>query len=131
MIAHKVWGCEDILVNEREYCFKKLYLQHQYRCSIHHHEIKKETFILDSGIVLLELGSKDPISFPSKLIVLSKQGDQVTILPGIDHRFTGIVDSVILEISTHDFQEDSIRSSSSSKITAEEFDALVKPFLKG
>jgi mannose-6-phosphate isomerase-like protein (cupin superfamily) len=130
MVIHKIWGCEDILVNEQEYCFKKLYIQQQYRCSIHHHEVKKETFILDSGMVLLELGNKGVASFPYELVVLSKPGDQVTILRGIDHRFTGIVDSVILEISTHDFQEDSIRSSSSSKITIEEFDVLVKSFLK-
>lgn len=130
LIVHKVWGCEEILVNEPEYCLKKLYLKQQYRCSIHHHLVKKETFILKEGLVLVELSNGNSDKFPFKLVILSKPGDSVTILPSIDHRFTGIMDSTFLEVSTHDRQEDSIRLTTSSKITIEEFDELVKPFLK-
>jgi quercetin dioxygenase-like cupin family protein len=38
-----------------------------------------------------------------------KQGDAVRINPGVKHRFSGLEDSTIIEISTHHEDSDSYR----------------------
>ena len=52
--VEKVWGHEEWIVNNPKYCGKKLVLKKGYRCSIHKHDIKDETFYILSGTVLLE-----------------------------------------------------------------------------
>ena len=56
-IYPKVWGEEHWIVN-KEYCGKKLVLKKGFRCSMHFHKIKDETFYVISGKVLIELGTK-------------------------------------------------------------------------
>jgi mannose-6-phosphate isomerase-like protein (cupin superfamily) len=126
VIVKKVWGKEEILVNEPEYCCKKLHLTKQYRCSIHYHEVKKETFILEYGLVFLEIASRHR---PEALIVMWP-GMSITIEQGECHRFTGIEDSMFIEVSTHDDPEDSIRVTFSEKMLDQDFNQLVSQ-LKG
>jgi hypothetical protein len=42
----KVWGEEQWLVNTGAYCGKRMLLKKGFQCSLHHHKIKDETFIL-------------------------------------------------------------------------------------
>ena len=100
----KVWGVEEILVNNELYCFKRLHVRQGYRCSYHAHPKKDETFILESGIVFLQVHGDDPQIMDDK---------PVRILPGVYHSFGGIVDSIILEISTNHSDDDCIRASGS------------------
>src|SRR3989339_1709395 len=95
----KAWGKEIWIIN-RDYCGKKLILNKGFRCSMHHHKIKDETFYILKGKVLLELGDK-------KQIMLS--GDSILIEPNKKHRFTGLEDSEIMEFSTHHEDSDSYR----------------------
>jgi mannose-6-phosphate isomerase-like protein (cupin superfamily) len=103
----KVWGKEHWIVNNERYCFKKLYLKENYQCSMHHHKIKDETFIIHSGLVFLEFGDN------AKLM---KPGDKVRIPTHTEHRFTGMLNSVIYEISTQHIESDSYRSIPSGKV---------------
>jgi len=48
----KIWGSEEWLVNNELYCCKILNLKKGYRCSIHYHKDKDETFYVLKGIVL-------------------------------------------------------------------------------
>jgi len=105
--VEKVWGKEEWLVNTDKYCFKKLHLNKGYRCSMHHHKIKDETFIIHSGHVKMEVGEK--------VFFLSK-GDQVHIAPNTEHRFTGMENSLIYEVSTTHIDSDSYRTEESGKI---------------
>lgn len=98
-IVKKVWGEERWLVN-REYCGKILILKKDYRCSLHHHKNKDETFYVNKGKVLMEVGDKKCVMVP---------GDVQLIEPGTLHRFTGIEDSEIIEFSTHHKDSDSYR----------------------
>lgn len=94
----KDWGHEEWLVNNHLYCGKKLVLMNGWRCSLHHHKIKHETFYIESGSVMMEYDGQ---------IAIMHHGDSLVIEPGKKHRFTGLSGSheksVILEFSTtHD-----------------------------
>ena len=105
-IVPKEWGHEEWIVN-REYCGKKLVLKKGYRCSIHHHKLKDETFYIQSGRVLMEVDGNNKIMKP---------GEVQLIKPGQKHRFTGIEDSEIFEFSTHHEDSDSYRDEPSGKV---------------
>ena len=109
----KMWGKEFWIVNNQDYCGKVLVLNQQHRCSIHYHKIKKETFFIISGRVLLEAGDNK--------IVLT-QGMSLTIVPYMRHRFTGLDEvSEIIEFSSQHFEHDSYRDVESGKVPDEEW----------
>jgi len=107
----KVWGHEEWIVNNANYCGKKLVIKQGYRCSMHYHKIKDETFYVLSGKILLETEYKG-----KKKRVLMVPGDVVHIKPSMWHRFTGIIDSEFIEFSTFHMEEDSYRRSSSEEV---------------
>ena len=104
--ASKVWGHEEWIVN-RDYCGKKLVLKKGFRCSMHHHKKKDETFYIIKGGVLMESDGKKKVMKP---------GDSIHIKPGCKHRFTGLKNSEIIEFSTHHEDSDSYREELSGKI---------------
>ena len=110
-IVKKVWGSEEWIVN-RDYCGKILTLMKGYRCSLHHHKNKDETFYILRGKVGLEVSGVKRVMFP---------GDKQLIKPNQKHRFTGLKDSVIIEFSTHHKDEDSYRDEVSGKANLEEW----------
>lgn len=95
----KVWGEEHWIVN-RDYCGKKLILKRGFRCSMHLHKNKDETFYVISGKVFLELEGRSRVMGP---------GDHQHVPQGAAHRFWGIEDAEIIEFSTHHEDEDSYR----------------------
>lgn len=98
-IVPKAWGEEQWLVN-RAYCGKRLLLKKGHRCSLHFHRLKDETFFVASGRILLELGSGEAVMGP---------GSHQHIPIGVEHRFSGLEDSEIVEFSTHHEDSDSYR----------------------
>src|SRR3989344_4962994 len=96
----KKWGCEDWIINDKDYCGKRLLLNRGYQCSIHYHQIKKETFYVTKGLVLLQVGAER---------VLMKPSNSLKINPDEKHRFIGITDAEIMEFSTHHDERDSYR----------------------
>jgi len=95
-IIRKVWGHENVLVSEPEYTLKELHVYAGKRCSLHYHQLKKETFLVQSGLVRLERPGLN-------LDELLKSGEQRTIMPMTPHRFSSVHGAVILEVSTfHD-----------------------------
>ena len=104
--VEKVWGKEIWIVN-RDYCGKKLVLNKGFRCSMHYHKSKDETFYVIKGRVLIEIGKKRQFMLP---------GDSVWIPPGAKHRFTGLENSEIIEFSTHHEDSDSYRETESGKV---------------
>ena len=105
-IVPKIWGSEEWIVN-KEYCGKKLILKKGFRCSMHHHKNKDETFYILKGKVLLELNNKRYIMSP---------GNSILVEPNSKHRFTGLENSEIMEFSTHHEDEDSYRDEPSGEI---------------
>jgi len=109
-VHNKVWGREEWIVNTPLYCMKKLYLHKGYKCSMHHHKIKDETFIIETGAVGMELDGVYRVMLP---------GDKIHVPPNTEHRFWGLEHSSIVEVSTQHLEEDSYRSEPSGKIGCE------------
>ena len=99
-IVKKTWGNELVIVNNELYCSKIMTLKKDCCCSVHYHKIKTEDFYILEGKIKLELLGNT---------IIMKKGDTIHIEPLGVHRFTGIVDSKILEISTHHEDSDSYR----------------------
>jgi quercetin dioxygenase-like cupin family protein len=102
----KEWGKEIWIVN-RNYCGKRLILNKGFRCSMHYHKNKDETFYILAGKVLMETENKKQIMLP---------GHSIIITPNKKHRFTGLEDSEIIEFSTHHEESDSYRDELSGKV---------------
>ena len=102
----KEWG-KEVWITNRDYCGKKLVLNKGFRCSIHHHKNKDETFYILKGKVLMEIDNKKHIMLP---------GHSILITPNTKHRFTGLEDSEIIEFSTHHDDSDSYRDELSGKV---------------
>ena len=109
--VEKEWGSEEWIVN-RDYCGKILNINKGFRCSIHCHKIKDETFYVLEGQVLFELDGKTSILNP---------GDTALVKPGEKHRFTGLDNSKVIEFSTHHEDEDSYRDVVSGRLNFNEF----------
>ena len=109
-IVLKVWGHEEWIVNNEKYCGKKLVFKKGYRCSMHYHKIKDETFYVISGKVLMELDGV------KRVMTL---GDSQRILPGQKHRVTAFEHSSLFEFSTFHMDEDSYREEVSGKVDLE------------
>jgi mannose-6-phosphate isomerase-like protein (cupin superfamily) len=109
-VVRKEWGEEQWIVN-REYCGKRLLLRQGYRCSLHHHVVKDETFYVLSGEMLLEIGT-DPENVAVRTL---RKGDVVHLPPGTWHRFTGVTDVEFIEFSTHHEDSDTVRRALSGR----------------
>lgn len=97
IIVPKSWGEEHIIVND-EYCGKLLMLREGKQCSYHYHKVKKETFYPLWGKVLLTVEGEE---FELK--------EAYTLEPYAKHRFMGLTNATILEISTHHDDADTVR----------------------
>jgi quercetin dioxygenase-like cupin family protein len=115
--VEKVWGTEEWIVNNERYCGKILNLNKGFRCSIHHHKEKHETFHILSGRILLELNNTKK---------LMTAGETQTIKQNEKHRFTGLEDSKIIEFSTTHKEEDSYRDSKSEPINLDKLKECLK-----
>lgn len=110
-IVPKKWGCEHWIVNNDKYCGKFLFINKGYHSSYHCHIAKEETFRVLTGKILLHMDAEFK---PRKMIL--KEEDIIHIKPGVYHSFTGIRDlNVILEISTHHRDNDTVREYESGK----------------
>jgi D-lyxose ketol-isomerase len=87
-----------VRVNEPEYCSKWLTLFPGQRCPRHYHQLKKETFLVLQGVVLLEADT---------LPIVLSAGQSFTLHPGVRHAFHSETGAVIEEVSTHDEDADS------------------------
>jgi len=99
MEVDKVWGKEVWLLNDprHKYCHKRLILSKGAVGSLHYHDRKIETLSVEKGSIKMEHGGKFSIL---------NSGDTITIVPGVKHRFYGILDSVIFETSSYHEESD-------------------------
>lgn len=108
--VEKVWGQEIWLVNNERYCAKLLHINAGWQCSLHMHPIKKETFIvLDGGVLLEVLGTEIPGAVGENTYLVA--GETYTLEPGTYHRFSSYTDepAVVLEISSTHSDDDVVR----------------------
>lgn len=109
LIKHvpKGWGYEKWIVNNERYCGKLLYFNKGKKCSWHYHEIKVETFYIQSGKLHLLYGFDDDLD-KAKGIVLHP-GDKFEISRKLRHQMYAIENTEMYEFSTTHFEDDSYR----------------------
>jgi len=113
-ITQKAWGREFHYLNHPDYCMKVLLLDKGYRGSLHRHNIKTETFSILYGECLMEWSAPweySRVDCSAEIIVglrelTAKSDDRLHVMAGAWHRFTGIEETAILEVSTHDWEGD-------------------------
>ena len=106
-IHPKGWGHEKWIYNSEAYCGKFLVFQANKKCSWHFHKIKDETFHLIEGKVLVKYSFED--SLENAECIELEIGDSFNVPPGLRHQMIALEDSIMLEISTTHFEEDSYR----------------------
>lgn len=116
-IHGKIWGEEEWIVNTDSYCGKRLCLRRKFRCSLHYHAIKDETFYVQVGKLWMEVDGQG---------FLMKPGDAIHIKPYQIHRFTGLTDCEVMEFSTRHAEVDSYRETQSCEVPDAEFNELLK-----
>jgi len=97
------WGSELEIHNGDGYCGRVLTVEEGQKCSLHYHINKNETFYVLTGKLKIELS----FDLVSKDTILEK-GDCIDIPRYVLHRFIGVEDATVLEISTYDAGEDDI-----------------------
>lgn len=111
----KKWGTEYWLVNSYlpSYCAKLLVLNPGYKCSLHCHHLKTETFVVLEGVVNLRLLINDR---EEKLVLI--EGQHFTLHPHEYHQFSSSAPAVILEVSSFHDDNDVQRLEESGPVNA-------------
>lgn len=101
--TYKWWGYELTYYND-EYCGKMLNMKKDGETSLHLHAGKHETLIVASG--KLEL----TIVFDKKTqVYILEPGDAYIMIPGLPHKLKALEDTIVVEASTKDKINDSVR----------------------
>jgi mannose-6-phosphate isomerase-like protein (cupin superfamily) len=104
----KRWGYELWIHNESDYCGKLLvFTESGNKFSMHYHMIKDETWFIQSGKFQFDwIDTKTG----SRLFTFLEVGDVIEIKKGLPHQLIALEDdSVVFEVSTEHFDEDSYR----------------------
>ena len=105
-VVPKKWGEEIIIHNGDDYCGKILRFNTGAKFSMHFHLKKKETWYVQEGTLILKyINTKDATEHEKELNV----GDIIEIKRGDPHQLRAITKSVIFEVSTQHFDDDSYR----------------------
>ena len=104
----KAWGHELWIYNDEEYCGKLLVFEEEYsKFSMHYHIIKKESWYVQEGQFKFDWIDTEKAELKTDILNV---GDSVTIERGQPHQLTALQpNSIIFEVSTEHFNEDSYR----------------------
>ena len=103
-IVRKPWGCEVHIANNNDYCLKYLVFFKGCQFSHHFHELKRELWHCVYGDLECVM-EKDNQKYYEHF----KCGDKIQIEPGVIHQLQARRNSILVEVSTRDYAEDSIR----------------------
>ena len=103
----KGWGHELWIYNSELYCGKILFFNKGKRCSWHYHEIKDETFYIQSGRIELLFGNTDELLEATKIVL--EKGESFHVSPRVRHQMIALETTELFEISTKHVESDSIR----------------------
>ncbi len=105
MKTQKNWG-HEILVHNEDYCCKLLVYEKRVASSLHYHERKHETFVVQSGLFIVSRMGHSVVMHP---------GDRMVIPPKSPHRVRCLEPGTIVEASTFDDPSDCVRLIESEK----------------
>jgi mannose-6-phosphate isomerase-like protein (cupin superfamily) len=106
-IEPKGWGREVWLVNNDQYCGKILEIDKGKHCSLHYHKLKRESFYLESGKLIVRIKQ----SLDSNVVEEFQMdvGECMDVEPGTVHQLEAVEDTKLFEFSTTHFDSDSYR----------------------
>ncbi len=97
----KPWGYEILFSHTDKYAGKILYVKKGHKLSLQYHQLKDESMYIQSGILILTVGSS-----PEKISTHRLQtGDSIHIPPMTTHRIEAIEDTMIFEVSTPELDD--------------------------
>lgn len=98
----KPWGHEEVfaLVDGR-FCGKAIHVRAGHALSLQYHQRKEETISVQSGLLHVEVGLHEDRLEHFELA----PGEAVHLRPGVRHRVTAVVDTVMLEASTTELDD--------------------------
>lgn len=95
--VEKPWGHELIWALTDAYCGKVLFVKAGSALSLQFHREKEESWLVQSGKAMLELGDAGEAVLNEEVIL---PGRAFHYRPGTVHRITAVEDTTILEVST-------------------------------
>ena len=95
--VEKPWGHELIWALSETYCGKVLFVKAGAALSLQFHNVKDESWLVQSGRAKLELGEVGQSVLTEEVI---GAGAAFRYRPGTVHRVTAIEDTTIIEVST-------------------------------
>jgi mannose-6-phosphate isomerase len=95
--VEKPWGYELIWALTDQYCGKVLFVREGHGLSLQFHNVKDESWFVQSGRAQVELASAGQ-AVPASEVV--GPGAAFHFRPGTVHRVTALEDTTILEVST-------------------------------
>lgn len=92
----KPWGKEEWIELNENYCYKRIYINKNYKTSYQYHEKKRETNYIISGSAEVWLENENGIVEKT----IKNCGDYFNVLPLRKHRIIAITDLILQEVST-------------------------------
>ena len=93
----KPWGHEEVFaLVDGKFCGKAIHVLEGHALSLQYHEQKEEVISVQSGRLRCEIGLSEDALEEFELL----PGESVHLVPGVRHRVTALVDTVMLEAST-------------------------------
>ncbi len=100
-IVQKPWGHEIIWSHCAKFVGKILFIKQGHKLSRQYHIIKEETIIVNSGILLVEIGAAE-----FKKDIILRKGESLHVTPNMVHRFCAPYGDVELyEVSTPELDD--------------------------
>jgi mannose-6-phosphate isomerase-like protein (cupin superfamily) len=99
--VEKPWGWELIWALTDVYAGKLLFVRAGQALSLQYHERKDESWYVQSGRAVLELGSVGGELAEQEI----RAGDVFHFVPGTVHRVRALEDTLIIEVSTADLDD--------------------------
>lgn len=94
-VVTKPWGYEVIWAETDHYVGKVLHINKDHKLSRQYHVLKEETFMVQKGEMILEIGE------PSNIQVYNLEtGDVFHCAPNTIHRMIAVTDVDVIEVST-------------------------------
>ncbi len=98
----KPWGHEEwFALVDGKFCGKAIHVTEGHALSLQYHERKEETISVQSGRLRVEVGLHESALEEFELL----PGESVHLKPGVRHRVTALVDTVLLETSTTELDD--------------------------
>ncbi len=106
--VEKKWGHELWIHNDNQYCGKLLVFTNSgNKFSMHYHMLKNETWYVQEGAFQFDWIDTESAE---RCYTQLQKGDVVYIQKGLPHQLTSLIDnSIVFEVSTEHFDEDSYR----------------------